>query len=109
MRASASVDDMMDLLDGSEFELRACVPADATNVLGLNGATGNFTYRNESGAPQTLVASATTDYTATFTCVCQNCGPTIEAIFQPIGRAICKTVNQVRFHPVDTQQRMQSE
>ena len=69
----------------------------ATAVLGLNGATGNFSYRNESaatGATQDKTATATTDYTTMFACVCQNCGATIEAIFQPIGRAICKTVGQ---------------
>ena len=65
-----------------------------TNVLGLKGATGNFMYRKVGGQPQNITGKATKDHSAHFECVCEKCGGPIEAIFQPIGRAICETVGK---------------
>ena len=65
----------------------------AIAVLGLDGnASAEFTYRDTAGQPQNLTATATTDYSDMFECVCTSCGSSVEAIFQPIGRAICTSI-----------------
>jgi hypothetical protein len=73
----------------------------ALNVMGYTaGGTrtpGEFSYRNTNNSPgapvpQNLTATATTDHSAAFGCMCTNCGAMVEAIFQPIGRSVCQAV-----------------
>jgi hypothetical protein len=55
--------------------------------------SGNFSYRAVDGAPQNLTAdSSSYNHTDVFSCMCQHCGSTLEAIFQPVGRMICTMV-----------------
>lgn len=55
--------------------------------------SGTFSYRNVSGQPQNLTAdSSGYNHTDVFSCMCEKCGSTLEAIFQPVGRMICTMV-----------------
>eukprot|EP01047_Picozoa_sp_COSAG01_P075614 COSAG01_NODE_13011_length_1649_cov_2.258065_1_plen_284_part_00 len=55
--------------------------------------SGNFSYRAVQGAPQNLTAdSSSYNHTDVFSCMCDKCGSTLEAIFQPVGRMICTMV-----------------
>ena len=42
---------------------------------------------------QDQTATAATNMTAHMECYCTHCGAGVEAIFQPIGRDVCKTFN----------------
>ena len=73
----------------------------ALNVMGYTkgGARtpGSFNYRATANSadnpvPQDQTATATVDTTAIFGCMCEKCGGMVEAIFQPVGRAVCAEV-----------------
>ena len=73
----------------------------ALNVFGFTdgGArtAGPFNYRAaanspENPVPQDLTATPTDDDTEIISCMCANCGAMVEAIFQPVGRAVCQAV-----------------
>eukprot|EP01052_Picozoa_sp_SAG31_P012339 SAG31_NODE_720_length_12587_cov_15.393114_3_plen_385_part_00 len=60
---------------------------------------GEFSYRatpNSADAPvpqdRTAGGENATDHSAVFGCMCQSCGAMVEAIFQPVGRAVCAEV-----------------
>jgi hypothetical protein len=73
----------------------------ALNVFGFTdgGARtpGAFNYRAapnsaDNPVPQDQTATATDDDTEIIRCMCTNCGAMVEAIFQPVGRAVCQAV-----------------
>ena len=72
----------------------------ALNVIGYTN--NSYLYRPcKDGAaggsctdPQNLTAVPHENLTATFSCMCENCAATLEAIFQPIGRAICSAIGK---------------
>ena len=67
----------------------------ALNVFGstAGGRTpGPFNYRAAPDQPQNLTATPTTDYGPAMACMCEKCGAEVEAIFQPVGRAVCQAV-----------------
>eukprot|EP01052_Picozoa_sp_SAG31_P045298 SAG31_NODE_8215_length_1494_cov_3.767025_1_plen_413_part_10 len=74
----------------------------ALDVMGYAGTAdsprtpGEFLYRAtpnsvDAPVPQDLTAGGAdaTDISGDFACMCENCGAMVEAIFQPIGRAVC--------------------
>jgi hypothetical protein len=49
-----------------------------------------ITYRKVPGGPVNSTATVNKNITDAFVCGCSKCGATVEAIFQPVGRMVCK-------------------
>jgi hypothetical protein len=49
-----------------------------------------ITYRKVMNGPATVTATVNSNITDAFICGCEKCAATVEAIFQPVGRMVCK-------------------
>ena len=62
----------------------------ALSAMGYSGKP--ITYRQVLGGPANVTATVNANFTDQFSCACQKCAAVMEAIFQPVGRPICKAI-----------------